>query len=936
MNLLSSTKNVVALLLLGIGVAAAEKPLLQWSFDQENELAKCESRNGAVVKSAGLVAPGGAAAITVTLPAQKQQWPPTVAFGADSSLPRTAMVQISFQARSSAPCRMRLTVSNFAPPHDYFTAPQRIELTTEWQIFSLNFKINLAATAKVQKINLPIMVFEDYRESTEVWISGLTVTAGTPPKPQAAANATVRIIASAAWQPLDTRELYIRKGSALDLTAITDRAPSGSYGRVIANSRGELAFEKKPDQAIRFFSLQLSSETQLANATRPEMAEYAAAIARQGYNMVRMHFLDSYLVRSSRGAALKNLKKARAYPLQETAEEIKFDPERLDDFFFFMAELKKNGIYLNLDLMSSFVGYDNGRLRELDKTGDYNTKVQLFINPSFRRNWKAGVTAFLNKTNPYTGMTLRDDPAVALAVCLNEQEILLDFRDYGAAFQAEWILWLQRKYTDYQQLYQAWGGKCGSVTLPEKGSFAQVPGIGREVFKNTPAGCDMAKFCGEKEVEMSRFYLDAIKEIGFPGLTSNWNMRTRLCSVPARSLFPMITMNCYHAHPSYGEDKPAVSQASALSEAGNSFKSQTVARFLDRPFVNTEFGIVFWNPYRHEQGLLYGAGAALQGWSGLNCHADQVTSGGSVLRWFDTGYDPVIRASELMTAFAFLRGDVKASEHTIEIPVNDDFIFDGRAMRTVSDELSRLWPICRVGITYGKKQVDYPVSLTVRPDKTSGVGGGVMFTTVENSATVDDLEAAVRALRQRGVLSPENRTNPSKGIFQSDTGEILLDTNSGGELLVTTPRLEGAVIKKNRPVKLAALKIESCSVPAAIAAISLDPVSSLAAAPRRLLVFSTNALNSEMIFTDARQNRLAELGHLPVLVQTGTLRLTLADTSAGPGRFRCFALKLNGDRAEEIPLSVKDGQLLLEINTSKLVKSGPTPFFEIVKVNDRP
>ena len=734
-----------------------------------------------------------------------------------------------------------------------------------------------------------------------------------------------RVTVSTEWQPLDTHELYIKSGSALDLTGIVGREPAGIKGRVIVNDRGQLAFAQESEKEVRFFSLQMMPLFRLNDISHAEMTELAAAIARQGYNMVRLHFLDSFLLNSPNGANLKNVPR---YRLPERAEEIKFDPERLDDFFFFIAELKKNGIYINLDLMSSYVGYDNGKLGGVNKTGDYNTKIQMFVNPMFRQNWRAGVTKLLNTVNPYTGVTLKEEPAVGLAVCLNEQEILLGFRDYSQAFKTPWHEWLKRKYGDYKSLYRAWKGRCGKVTLAESNDFEQVPGINEEAMASTPAGCDMSRFCGDMETEMSRFYCDTLQEIGYTGLVSNWNMRTRLCTVPARAQFPLLVMNCYHAHPSYGDDKPFVSQNSALGNGGSSFNSQAVARFLDRPFFNTEFGLVFWNPYRHEQGLLYGAGAAFQGWSGLTCHADQVTARGNVLRWFDTGKDPVIRAAELVTAFAFLRCDVKPSPHTIEIPVNDGFIFNGRGMRTVSDELSRLWTICRVGITYGPKKWEYPTALTIHPEQTSGVGGGVMFTTVEKASSVTQLEAIIRQLRQDKVLSDANLTAPKNGIFQSDTGELLLNTATGGEFQVVTPRLEGAVLKRDKVVKLNTMTITACSVPASITLISLDAKATLAKAARRLLVFSTDALNSNMTFTDATHNQLAELGSLPVLVRTGRLELNLAVDSSR--KYHVFALKLNGERGDSIPVSWHNGSLVLKIDTGKLKTVGPTPFFEIV------
>lgn len=123
------------------------------------------------------------------------------------------------------------------------------------------------------------------------------------------------------------------------------------------------------------------------NHSRERISELAEMISRQGYNMVRFHFFDKYILASSRGAALK---KVPEYKLPETSDSIVFDAKNLDTFFYFINELKKRGIYTNLDLMTSYVGYDNGEINSVDRRGLYNTKIQMFVNPMFRNNWKAG------------------------------------------------------------------------------------------------------------------------------------------------------------------------------------------------------------------------------------------------------------------------------------------------------------------------------------------------------------------------------------------------------------------------------------------------------------------------------------------------------------------------------------------------------------------
>jgi len=337
--------------------------------------------------------------------------------------------------------------------------------------------------------------------------------------------------------------------------------------------------------------------------------------------------------------------------------------------------------------------------------------------------------------------------------------------------------------------------------------------------------------------------------------------------------------------------------------------------------------VVFWNQFRHEQGLLFGAGAALQGWNAVNCHAGQVQFAGSRLQPFDAGFDPVIRAAETVTALAYLRGDVAEAKNSVEIPLTYDFIFDGRALFGLSDELSKLWPICKVGIIYQKPKANIKPVLTVYPDGIAKLGGTDMFTSVENSLSTANLSQVVAKLRDLKAIGESNRSDPAKGIFESDTGEIYLDTNAG-LLAVNTPRLAGVILKKQGSYTAGALAVQTCDVPASVTIASLDANATLKTGKRLLIVFGTDALNNNMKFRDDRREVLDQLGGKPVLLRTGKLELAL-DRGQTAQKATLYSLKLNGERMDQIPVAVEDGKLIITIDTQTL-PGGPTPFFELL------
>jgi hypothetical protein len=189
------------------------------------------------------------------------------------------------------------------------------------------------------------------------------------------------------------------------------------------------------------------------------------------------------------------------------------------------------------------------------------------------------------------------------------------------------------------------------------------------------------------------------------------------------------------------------------------------------------------------------------------------------------------------------------------------------------------------------------------------------------------LAGAVNALKKAGVRSQTNRTDPAKGIYESDTGQLLLDAPSR-QFRVITPRMEGVCLDPQTasgPVRLGQLTIESTSVPASVTAIVVDD-RPLAESRRILLVYATDALNSGMTFTSPERETLVALGKLPVLLRTGLLKVTLTGRHAAS--LKVWALGLDGRRMEVIAAPAMGETLPVTVDTGRL--KSVTTFFEMV------
>ncbi len=824
------------------------------------------------------------------------EWPSIVTFttpAAEYAAAETA--ELSFWVRGPAGRKLAMRLTAQALKNAHYSNTEQFKLTGDWQ--KLLFRAEVRHPLSGAMIDAPRLILADVRAGDRIELGELSMRILDARQPDQTADA---VACPKNWQAIDTSELLIEPGSALDFSNLVSREPAGSFGRVIASADGRLAFAQKPTETVRFMAVQFIPFDSMPSIppTYAELDTYAAAVARQGYNMVRLHFLDEYLSGSYIGAARLKPGVATDRSLPTSAAEIKIDPVALDRFFYLVAALKRNGVYLNWDCMTSFAGYDNGRSGIADVMDPRVAKVQLFVSGESRRNWAAGVERILSAVNPYTGMSLRDDPALAMVCALNEQDILIGFRDYREAFRQPFTDYLKRRYGNYAALRAAWHEE----QLPENGSFDDVPMFGaRRGGTGSAMERDLTGFAVELMREMTAFYRDTLTKIGYRGLYSNWNMRPFLSAAPARSDLPLLMMNSYHAHPRF-DSGIEVPQDSALSTGGNSFKAMAGVRFLDRPFACTEFALCFWNRFRHEQGLLFGAGAAQQDWSVLTCHATQVMDSGRVLNYFKIGDDPVARASEQLAMFAFLRGDVAASPHRIGIQLTDEFINANRVDHGLSDEYTRLWPLAQLGIAGVDNAGGNSSDLLLTPVKTSAIGGGAWFTESESSGERGVADEVIARLHREKILSAENRSDAARGILQSDTGELTLFGDNGGELHVVTPRLAGAAVKFNRPVELGAFSIREATTPAALAVVSLDAERSLEKSGRLLCFAITDARNSGMEFEDAGESRLKSLGTLPVIVRTGRFVLSLRRDDPRPAR--CYALDFAGRRIGELPVEL--------------------------------
>lgn len=225
------------------------------------------------------------------------------------------------------------------------------------------------------------------------------------------------------------------KGSALDFSGLLD-APAGKYGFV--QCKGEnFVFEKRPDIPVRFNGTNLCGEIS-THFTHRESDALADQLAALGLNAARLHHFDEWLV-------------------DHTKTDGSVDPKRLDNLHYLFSALKKRGIYVTIDLFTMRTSGFPVKLK-----GMFDAKTRLLFSKELRANLMNFARTMLTPVNPYTGLALKDDPALITVGLINEDPIISGGHDELAYPNKNPV-----QHQAIKAVFEAWGKKHG-VAIPEK------------------------------------------------------------------------------------------------------------------------------------------------------------------------------------------------------------------------------------------------------------------------------------------------------------------------------------------------------------------------------------------------------------------------------------------------------------------------------------
>lgn len=699
------------------------------------------------------------------------------------------------------------------------------------------------------------------------------------------------------WAPLITTNMEIPSGSPLDFTAILPNPIIDEATRIIINDSGRLATISAPNAPVKMLCASLGWGPASGGFPNHEDADrYAIQLARHGYNCARFTFVDANLMDG-----------------QNT--DFDYNADILDRVRYMMYALKKNGIYWIADGLTSERGAYGGYDDRWEFIGDLRLKTN-FESESFGHWLRFQVDIFCT-INTYTGMVPLNDPALIGIIPFNESSLSflsqLTYNQGGPYFNSllkePFNKWLLEKYTSTTALQAAWGSELASTESIEN----QTIELPTTRYGNLARLKDLARFFTEAEKDTTVRMTNCYRAMGFKGFIAPFNNTDNIISTRSRQPNEAVTIDIYKGWVTTESDGDHIEQTSSIADTLSYIQSGTSVKIADKPFIVAEHDHLFWNQYRYESGLAISSYAALNGWDIICRHA-----AGPVILEYGENYphkkymmpyapalDPIARAGETLAALLFRRGDISESNAFIlrEYMDQDAIIY---GLDTAENQtIATLGLLAKVGLgALPNSNADMTISYP-RPNWT--------------------MSDAVTQLRNNGVLPTNNITDPVNGIYQSDTGEILLSTTDK-KLVVVTPFSEAIAFGEiPSRVTLGQVTINYATNTGLFAVCSLDG-NNLTFSSKMLVIYATNAQNTNQTYADSTEQVITNYGELPVMIRVDHIGFTVPNA----GDWQLSPIMVNGELKSAIASGT--GNIAIELWTNT-PSDCPTTFFLLERLS---
>lgn len=704
-------------------------------------------------------------------------------------------------------------------------------------------------------------------------------------------DAPVIITADEQWIPLNT-ELDIIPGSALDLSHLTfTDAPAGKHGWITARGR-HFVFENQPDKPRRFYGINLCFSANYM--THKQADQLLDRLVRLGYNTIRLHHHESELTGGNPG--------------------FDWNPERLDQLDYLLAGCRKRGIYVTTDLyVSRPVSAEQVQMPD-PQDWTYRFKVLIPVHEPAFADWERFTRAFLDRVNPYTGVRWAEDPTLAWLALINEGNVGNYWDDVRKIPQwtGAWNRWLAGRYPDRAALAAAWGDDLKPAENPADGSVA-LPSV---PAGDTQRHRDCTVFIAETELAMYQRMEKVIRDLGSRALLTNLNSWTNpTANQLVRREMDYVDDHFYIDHPEFLEQSWRLPSRSGndnpLRHGAPGGRANNFHGLIDRPFTISEYNYSAPGRFRGVGGILTGAMGGLQDWGAIwrfaYAHNRDSLFAPAAMGYFNLAADPLNQAADRAAVMLFLRGDLSQADGQVAMVFIDDDLRHpaGRVVGPTNGPSWAGW-VTKIGsivVDDPSQAPDDAISLfTGWSDASQPVDGGL-------TAFNTDTARLMAELRSRGIIDADNPTDPARNIFQSQTGQVLID-GSRALLRFDTDRTGGGYAEPGESIdcERAGVRVSDLSIGATVFVTAVDG-QPIGTSRRLLITHLTDLQNTGASYADSARQTLTNWGKLPHLVRHGTATVTVRVDQ--PEQWTVWSLTTSGRRIAEHPLEVAGDAIVI-------------------------
>ncbi len=676
----------------------------------------------------------------------------------------------------------------------------------------------------------------------------------------------------------------------LDLRSLNEKI-AGEHGFVIRSKDGN-DFLLGDGTRARFWAVN-------DGAFNKDLARHARFLAKRGINMVRFHC-----------------------NITPTGDELMgIDETDRDHLWKGLAAMKKEGIYVTYSPYWAGPARVKPSMGILDTSGAGNWGL-LFFDPKLQAAYKHWLKRVLTEKNPYTGISLAQDPALAIIQIQNEDSLLFWTSQAikGSAkkeLRRQFAAFLAKKYGSLDAAKQAWSGAAPSVDQDQPDDFTHGEAALYIIWQLTQHGgspgqqqrcADQMQFLAETMRSFNQMIGDYLKnDLGCKQLVNagNWRTADNVTMLDAErwsyAANEVMAVNRYYDALHEGKNNGwAIVDGDRFTDVSALLRPRefplTLKQVNGFPMLITESSWVPPLSYQSEGPFLV---AAYQSLTGIDA-----------FYWFATGEEdwrqpgsangfmpsegkwvcatPMLMGQWPAAALMYRRGYVKQGE-----PVVDE-------ERSLEDLWQRRMPIIAEDPGYDPNRDQGNRS------KASNIKGGVNPLAYLVGPVL--VKYGGDPSRSR-VADVARYIHPDTKTIQSITGELLMDYGKG-LCTLNAPKAQGAsgFLNKAGALKLGDLDVQSGNDYATVLAVAVDDQPLRTSHSILVQVGTTERpagwQTKPVMLKNQPAEEVVSFGHAPWMIVDAQITVSIDN----PNVSRARVLDANFMPVREFPLTTQSGR----------------------------